>query len=86
MGAVDWKPVPLTRLTFEEQIDHYKADSFFTMDPAYLSVQEADGTRAALLANYDSLTPYAASACNANSVGHHSHSFCAGNSGRTACH
>ncbi|MFZ0688220.1 MAG: hypothetical protein WBH45_00970 [Acidobacteriaceae bacterium] len=69
IGAVDWKPVPLTRLTVEEQIDHYKADSFFTMDPAYLAVQEADGTRAALLANYDALTPYAASACNANSVG-----------------
>ena len=68
-GAVDWKPVPLTRLTFEEQIDHYKADSYFTMDPAYFTVQEADGTPAALLANYDSLTPYAASACNANSIG-----------------
>ncbi|MGB9029209.1 MAG: hypothetical protein WCC27_03735 [Acidobacteriaceae bacterium] len=68
-GAVDWKPVPLTRLTFEEQIDHYKADSFFTMDPAYFSVQEPDGTKAALLANYDSLTPYSASACNANSTG-----------------
>jgi hypothetical protein len=68
-GAVDWKPVPLTRLTFEEQIDHYKADSYFTMDPAYFTVQEPDGTPAALLANYDSLTPYAASACNANSIG-----------------
>lgn len=70
MGAVDWKPVPLTRLTFEEQIDHYKADSYFTMDPAYFSVQEPDGTPAALLANYDSLTPYSTtSSCNANSVG-----------------
>ena len=61
--------MPHTRLTFEEQIDHYKADSFFTMDPAYFSVQEPDGTKAALLANYDSLTPYSASACNANSIG-----------------
>ncbi len=69
LGAVDWKPVPLTRLTLEEQIDHYKADSYFTMDPAYFTVQEPDGTRAALLANYDSLTPYSASACNANSTG-----------------
>ncbi len=69
MGAVDWKPVRETRLTLEEQIDHYKADSYFTVDPAYFTVQEADGTPAALLANYDSLTPYGASACNANSVG-----------------
>ncbi len=68
-GAVDWKPVPLTRLTLEEQIDHYKADSYFTMDPSYLTVQEPDGTPAALLINYDSLTPYPASACNANSIG-----------------
>jgi len=26
--------VPETQLTFEEQIDHYKADSYFTMAPA----------------------------------------------------
>ena len=44
-GAVDWKPVQRTKLTFEEQIDHYKADSYFTMDPAYFTVQEADGTQ-----------------------------------------
>jgi hypothetical protein len=69
-GAIDWKPVQGTRLTFEEQIDHYKANSYFMMDPAYFSVQEADGTKAALLTNYDSLTPYSgSSACNANSVG-----------------
>jgi hypothetical protein len=69
-GAIDWKPAPATRLTFEEQVDHYKADSYFTADPAYFTVQEADGTPAALLANYDSLTPYnGSSACNANSVG-----------------
>jgi len=68
-GGIDWKPVQGTRLSFEEQIDHYKADSYFTMDPSYFSVQEPDGTKVALLANYDSLTPYASSACNANSVG-----------------
>ena len=69
-GAIDWKPVQGTRLTFEEQIDHYKANSYFMMDPAYFSVQEADGTKAALLTNYDILTPYSgSSACNANSVG-----------------
>jgi hypothetical protein len=68
-GGIDWKPVQGTKLTFEEQVDHYKADSYFTMDPSYFNVQEADGTKVALLANYDSLTPYASSACNANSVG-----------------
>jgi hypothetical protein len=68
-GGIDWKPVPGTKLTFEEQIDHYKGDSYFTMDPSYFNVQEPDGTKVALLANYDSLTPYAASACNANSTG-----------------
>jgi hypothetical protein len=69
MGAIDWKPVDGTKLTFEEQIDHYKADSFFTMAPSDFDVQEADGTKVALLANYDSLTPYASSSCTANSIG-----------------
>ncbi len=69
-GGVDWKPVKDTRLTFEEQIDHYKADSYFSMDPSYFNVQEPDGTRVALLANYDSLTPpTSTSLCNANSAG-----------------
>ena len=35
-GAIDWKPVQGTKLTFEEQIDHYKADSYFTMAPQLL--------------------------------------------------
>jgi hypothetical protein len=69
MGAIDWKPVSTTKLTFEEQIDHYKADSNFSMDPSYYNVQEANGTPVALLANYDALTPYTSSSCNANSVG-----------------
>jgi len=67
-GAIDWKPVPGTQLTFEEQIDHYKADSFFTMAPSDFIVQEADGTPAAL-DDYDSTTPYPGTACNANSIG-----------------
>jgi hypothetical protein len=69
-AGVDWKPVRDTRLTLEEQIDHYKADSYFTMDPAYFNVQEANGSKVALLANYDSLTPpTSTSLCNANSIG-----------------
>ena len=67
-AALDWKVAPGTQLTFAEQIDHYKADSYFTMAPSDFIVQEADGTRAAL-DDYDSQTPYPASACNTNSIG-----------------
>jgi len=68
LGGIDWKPVQGTKLTFEEEIDHYKADSYFTMAPGDFNVQEADGTLAAL-DDFDSLTPYPSSACNANSMG-----------------
>jgi hypothetical protein len=68
-GAIDWKPVRGTTLTFAEEIDHYKADSYFTMAPADFIAQEADGTKVAL-DDYDSQTPYpTAKACNANSIG-----------------
>ncbi len=67
-GAIDWKPIEGTRVTFEEQVDHYKADSFFTLAPGAFIAQEADGTKVAL-DDYDSETPYPGSACNANSVG-----------------
>ena len=32
LGAIDWKPVQRTKVTFEEQIVHYKADSYFTLE------------------------------------------------------
>jgi hypothetical protein len=67
-GGVDWKPVQRTKLTFEEEIDHYKADSFFTLAPSSLIVQEPDGTKVAIN-DFDSLTPYNSKACNANSMG-----------------
>jgi hypothetical protein len=67
-GAVDWKPVRDTRLTFEEQITHYKADSYFTLNPNGFLVQEADGTPA-YLGNWDSVTPYGIGGCNTNSMG-----------------
>jgi hypothetical protein len=67
-GAIDWKPMQNTKLTFEEEIDHYKADSYFTMAPDDFIVQEADGTKVAL-DDYDSQTPYPSIACNANSIG-----------------
>ncbi len=32
-GSVEWKPVSRTRLTYEEQITHYKGDSYFNAGP-----------------------------------------------------
>jgi hypothetical protein len=52
-GSVEWKPVSRTRLTYEEQITHYKGDSSFSMAPQYFNLQEADGYRVAVLQNYD---------------------------------
>jgi hypothetical protein len=68
-AALDWKPVQGTRMTLEEQIDHFKENSFFTLDSNYFYVQEPDGTKVELLANYDMLTPYTSSSCNAGSMG-----------------
>jgi hypothetical protein len=68
-GAIDWKPIAGTTLTFAEEIDHYKGDSFFTLLPSDFNAQEADGTKVAL-GDYDSQTPYPTSkACNTNSIG-----------------
>jgi hypothetical protein len=52
-GSVEWKPVSRTRLTYEEQVTHYKGDSYFSMAPQYFNLQEADGFRVAVLQNYD---------------------------------
>ena len=52
-GSVEWKPVSRTRLTYEEQVTHYKGDSYFNMAPQYFNLQEADGLRVAVLQNYD---------------------------------
>ncbi len=67
-GALDWKPVQGTKFTYEEQITHYKGDSYFTVNPSALTLQEADGTRVAIN-DFDSLTPYGISACNTGSMG-----------------
>jgi hypothetical protein len=53
-GSVEWKPVSQTRLTYEEQVTHYKGDSYFTMAPQYFNLQEANGEKVALLSSYDS--------------------------------
>ena len=67
--GVDWKPVQGTKLTFETEFDHLKADSYMNLNPSSLIVQEADGSRVALLANAYNQTAYSASSCNANSIG-----------------
>jgi hypothetical protein len=67
-GDVEWKPVSGTKFTFEEQLTHYKGDSYFTLNPNALTLQEADGTRVAIN-DYDSLTPYGIGACNTGSMG-----------------
>ncbi len=69
LAAILWKPFTLTTLTFEEQIVHYKADSYFTIAPGQLNVQEADGTPAAL-GNWDATaSPYSIASCNTASMG-----------------
>jgi hypothetical protein len=68
IGAIDWKPAAGTRVTFEEQINHYKADSYFTLNPNGFMVQEADGTPVDL-GNWDSLAAYGIGGCNTNSMG-----------------
>jgi len=68
-GAIDWKPVQHTKVTFEEQVTHYKADSYFTLNPNGFLAQEADGTPVSL-GDWDSITaPYSISSCNTASMG-----------------
>ena len=69
LGAIDWKPFELTKFTFEEQVDHYKANSYFTVAPNQFTVQEANGTPAAL-GNWDATSsPYTIASCNTASMG-----------------
>lgn len=69
LGAIDWKPVAHTKITYEEQVDHYKSDSYFTLDPSMFNAQLADGTLVQT-GNYDATNnPYTAAACNTGSMG-----------------
>jgi hypothetical protein len=68
MGAIDWKPRADTKISFEMQGNHYKSDTFFTLDPNGFLVQEADGTPA-YLGNYTSFLPYGAVASGAPLAG-----------------
>ncbi|WP_263374529.1 hypothetical protein [Granulicella aggregans] len=68
-GAIIWKPLELTTLTFEERVDHYKEDSLYTLAQNQFNVQEPDGTPAAL-GNWDATaSPYSIASCNATSLG-----------------
>ncbi len=70
-GAIDWRPQSATKITFEVQANHYKSDTFYTLDPSGFMVQEADGTPA-YLGNYTSFAPYGyqvSGACNTTSMG-----------------
>lgn len=68
MGAIDWKPSLNTKISLEVEANHYKMDTFFTLDPSGFMVQEADGTPA-YLGNYTSFVPYGISSCNTASMG-----------------
>jgi len=73
-AAMDWKPWTHTKITYEQQVNHYKADSYFTLDPSTFLAQEADGTPVSL-GNYDATYsatapyPYTSAACNTGSMG-----------------
>jgi len=66
-GAVDWKPLQQTIVSFEEVVNQYKNDSYFILNPNQYNVQEANGLLVSL-GNWDSQTPYAASNCNTASM------------------
>jgi hypothetical protein len=67
-GALDFKLNQKTKLTFQEDVYRYKADSFFTLDPNSFTVQEADGTPA-YLGNWNVQSAYGIGACNTASMG-----------------
>ncbi|WP_197413923.1 hypothetical protein [Terracidiphilus gabretensis] len=64
-GSVEWKPFSQTHVTFEEIVDHIKSDSYFTLAPSSLILQEADGTKVAV-GNYTEEEPTIS--CNTGSM------------------
>ena len=67
-AGVDWKPLQGTKLSFDEEITHFKTGSYFALDPNGFLVQEADGTKA-YLGNWDSQTAYGIAGCITASMG-----------------
>ena len=68
LGAVDWKPRRDTKISFEMEASHYRGDTYYTLDPNGIMVQESNGTPA-YLGNYTSFAPYSSAACNTSSMG-----------------
>ena len=54
-GAIDWKPLLETVLTFEEIVTHYKEDTSFSLAPITTNLQLSNGTPVSL--GFDILTP-----------------------------
>jgi hypothetical protein len=67
LGAIDWKPQPKTKITFEMQANHYKNDTFYKLNPNGFQAQEADGTPV-YLGNYTAFAGYGIAACNTASM------------------
>ena len=68
-GAIDWKPLAQTKISFEEQVTHFKTGSYFTLNPNGFQAQEADGTPVSL-GDWDALSaPYSISSCITGSMG-----------------
>ncbi|MGA7157673.1 MAG: hypothetical protein WBY53_12535 [Acidobacteriaceae bacterium] len=69
IGAIDWKPLQQTKITLQEQVTHYKENSYFTIAPNQYIAQEANGTRVSV-GDWNSTTPVAMSTiCNTASMG-----------------
>ncbi|AXC13284.1 hypothetical protein ACPOL_4005 [Acidisarcina polymorpha] len=68
LAEIDWKPIRDTRLTFAEEIEHIKENTYFTLAPSNFLAQGANGTAVAP-GDWDSFTPYGIGSCNTTSMG-----------------
>jgi hypothetical protein len=66
--GVDWKPLKQTRVSFEEQMTHYKNNTSYTLAPSAYNVQEANGMKVSL-GDWDALEPYGVAATGFNVSG-----------------
>ncbi len=64
----DWKPVQGTQLTYAQEFNRYKEDSYFTIAPSEYMFQEANGTPVSV-GDWDAQTAYSTSACNSADMG-----------------
>jgi hypothetical protein len=55
--GLDWKPLKETKITFEEQMTHFKNNTSYQLAPSAYNVQEANGAKASL-GDWDALEPY----------------------------